>query len=329
MGKHERIITLCCLFLIVCSLAIPAHAEVKSLHTDKPLYKKNTDKTIIFSGTTEEDDINEIVTVVIYDPAGNFVKPAHSAYVGIEKTFEVKIPEKDLAAFSSHGIYNATAFIVQKAEGVSTTFDFSLDGSPITHPTTPSAPTQSSPTETPSEQTSTTESDSSIDESTITDDLSNEDGKSIQEKIKERIEATKKIKELQNMSQQSSGNKVNQTNENATAGNTIPSDVSTDTKNESPKPSENELGFDSNLLYVILGVVGAGVSGAAVYVIRHKPKTQDYSQYFAPAEKTETSEKPSVQSEDDYALMILKNRLAKGEITIDEFNELKQALKEP
>lgn len=31
-------------------------------------------------------------------------------------------------------------------------------------------------------------------------------------------------------------------------------------------------------------------------------------------------------SEDDYSLMILKNRLAKGEITIDEFNNLKKIL---
>jgi len=33
--------------------------------------------------------------------------------------------------------------------------------------------------------------------------------------------------------------------------------------------------------------------------------------------------------EEDYSLMILKNRLAKGEITIEEFNRLKDALKEP
>src|SRR5690348_2577442 len=33
-------------------------------------------------------------------------------------------------------------------------------------------------------------------------------------------------------------------------------------------------------------------------------------------------------SEDDYSLMILKNRLAKGEITVEEFNSLKQILAE-
>lgn len=41
-----------------------------------------------------------------------------------------------------------------------------------------------------------------------------------------------------------------------------------------------------------------------------------------------TKENPDNSSEDDYQLMILKNRLAKGEISIEEFKNLKQVLDE-
>ena len=45
--------------------------------------------------------------------------------------------------------------------------------------------------------------------------------------------------------------------------------------------------------------------------------------------KSETSEKSEkIQSREDSALKILKNRLASGEITIEEFQELKKVLKE-
>ncbi|MBI3640726.1 MAG: SHOCT domain-containing protein [Thaumarchaeota archaeon] len=45
--------------------------------------------------------------------------------------------------------------------------------------------------------------------------------------------------------------------------------------------------------------------------------------------KSETDKKSEkVQSREDSALTILKNRLASGEITIEEFQELKKVLKE-
>ena len=45
--------------------------------------------------------------------------------------------------------------------------------------------------------------------------------------------------------------------------------------------------------------------------------------------KSEKDKEPEkVQPKDEYALKILKNRLASGEITIEEFQELKKVLKE-
>lgn len=310
MNKHVRLLTFCCLFLIVISFVIPVSAEVKSLKTDKPLYKKNIDRTIVFSGTAEDENINEIVTIVINDPSDNFVL-LRQGYIGLEKTFEVKIPEKDLAKFTLHGIYNATAFIVNKTEGISITFDFSLDGSPVIHPT-PIVETETTETTPPISDVSDEESETVVND----DSSSNSEEKSIQEKIQERIDAAKKQKELQAS--------LPILEENQTA-----SEVDSSTNSSIVEHAE-EINLGSNLLYIIAGVGGAGAAGAAVYVMRntnrHRP---DYASYFTQPEKTESIQKPTMQNEDDYALMILKNRLAKGEITVDEFNELKRALKEP
>ncbi|MGI0010901.1 MAG: hypothetical protein ACREAE_05835, partial [Nitrosopumilaceae archaeon] len=91
---------------------------------------------------------------------------------------------------------------------------------------------------------------------------------------------------------------------------------------------ESVIGFDSTLLYVIAGIGSAGATGAVVYGIKNKSRHKRSHSAYSTHEKTMTP-KPSAPSEDDYAFMILKNRLAKGEITINEFNELKKALKEP
>ena len=311
--NHKRSVIISCFFVIGFSLIIPSYADVLSFKTDKTFYGKTG--TIVFSGSVEEEDYGELVTIVIEDPSGNFVQLIQ-VFPDIENNFEKSISVSKF--YTDAGIYNATAFINDKTNGKIIDFDLEKQR-PIVIPPSESTPEPDQP------QQDDVSSDTQNDQNSGT--ISNE--KSIQEKIKERIEAAKKIKELQNMSKPTNGNQDGQTPENHTTENPVPKDISTDTKNESPGPSVNEYGFDSSMLYVILGVVGAGGVGATVYIMRNKPKSRDYSQYFPSTEKTETSENSSIASEDDYALMILKNRLAKGEIAIDEFNELKKALKEP
>jgi len=322
---QKRIFPLCFAFLIVISLAVPAYADVNSLKTDKTLYKKNTDMTMTFTGTADEEDINEIVTIVIYDPGNNFVKPAHSGIVSSEKTFEIKISEKDFSKISSHGTYNATAFMTdqQKIDGFSITFDYSIDGSPVSHPTTQPVPTPQ-PTQTPIPSPTTTPQEPEDDS----------DGKSIEEKIQERIEAAKK------QGSQTSGNtdsgksiqekiqeridaeKKKESQINTTGNTTIPK--------EKPDASNtnNENNIDSNVSYIVIGLGAAAAVGVAVYGMKHKPKHMtDYVWDDASGEQIQHSDSQTTR-EEDYALMILKNRLAKGEITIEEYNELKSALKE-
>lgn len=88
---------------------------------------------------------------------------------------------------------------------------------------------------------------------------------------------------------------------------------------EQPQPSYD---FE-NILYPVMAVCGAGMVGFILY----RKKTS------ASKSGTVNSESSSTTQEDEtsgnYALDILKNRLAKGEITIEEFKILKDALSEP
>ena len=93
-------------------------------------------------------------------------------------------------------------------------------------------------------------------------------------------------------------------------------------------PSINFTNFDiKNILYPAISLVGVGIVIAVLY-FRKKRKLADT------VSKVKTATLPPIElgSEekgDDYAMAILKNRLAKGEITIDEFKTLKDELSEP
>jgi len=148
------------------------------------------------------------------------------------------------------------------------------------------------------------------------------------EKIKERIEAAKKEREAQTTSPPQTGADETAVNQTTTGESTTSTDDTKVTGNE-PATSgvSSAIDLGSNLLYVVIGLGGAGAVAGVVYGIKNKNR---HNQGNKPVVKIrEPSERSSIPSEDDYALMILKNRLAKGEITIDEYNALKEALREP
>ncbi len=111
--------------LLFSSISIPAFAEVETIQTDK-LFYSNGDK-IIFSGTVDNDSTG-LVTIVIRDSNDKFVLLTQ-AIIEFDNTFERSIDSNE--KFSVHGIYNATAFLVNMTEGKLTRFDYSLDGSPV------------------------------------------------------------------------------------------------------------------------------------------------------------------------------------------------------
>src|SRR6185312_17161056 len=86
-------------------------------------------------------------------------------------------------------------------------------------------------------------------------------------------------------------------------------------------------GFNVNtVLYPIISLVGVGIVVSILY-LRKKRDQSDNSIAVTP-----DSHVPEVVLEqkdgEDNAMVILKNRLAKGEITVDQFKELKEELSE-
>ncbi len=317
--RKGKLLVLCCFFVIAVALVMPASADIKSFKTDKTFYKKG-DK-IIFSGTVEDEDMGEFVTIVVEDPAANFVT-LRQGFITFDKTFTVTIDTKE--EFVSHGVYNSTGFVENKTNSKWVTFDFSLDGSPVIHPTPEPAPTQQPTSSQQQTQPSQTQQTSLTQQPNEEEFVTDNEEKTIQEKIKERIEAAKKQKEAQ-------ANPAPQTGSESTVDQTTTGESTTtnDTTVTGDKPTSGistPIDLGSNLLYVVLGLGGAGAITGVVYGIKNKNR---HSRGNLPVVKIrEPSERPLVPSEDDYAMMILKNRLAKGEITIDEFNALKDALRE-
>ena len=86
-------------------------------------------------------------------------------------------------------------------------------------------------------------------------------------------------------------------------------------------------GFANAVIYPIISLVGAGIVVSILY-LRKKRNQSDSSTEMIP--ETPVPEVSLEQKDDgDNAMMILKNRLAKGEITVDQFKELKEELSEP
>ena len=113
------------IILLITATITPAFGEVTSIQTDHESFYKGDQ--IKFSGTVEEESIG-LVTIVIRDINDEFVMLVQ-AIINHDDSFEktIKIGEK----FSEHGMYNATGFILNMTKGITTGFGVSLNGVPI------------------------------------------------------------------------------------------------------------------------------------------------------------------------------------------------------
>ncbi|MFQ5475483.1 MAG: SHOCT domain-containing protein [Nitrosopumilus sp.] len=111
--------------LLISTMMSPTFAEVTNIQTDSRSFY-NGDQ-IEFSGTVEKGSVG-LVTIVIRDLNDEFVMLTQ-ALINYDDTFDktVRINEK----FSEHGMYNATGFILNMTKGVTTDFGVSLNGIPI------------------------------------------------------------------------------------------------------------------------------------------------------------------------------------------------------
>ena len=137
---------------------------------------------------------------------------------------------------------------------------------------------------------------------------------SLDELIQQRIEQAKKLQQQI----QSSGKQQNvKLSEQIGLGDSI-------VQNNMQGSSQNglpQIDFGS-MIYPIIAVIGAGIV-AAIFYLR---KIGIFPQQSQVKQKYET---PEIAEQEDYAMMILKNRLAKGEISLDQFQSIKEVLLEP
>jgi hypothetical protein len=180
----------------------------------------------------------------------------------------------------------------------------------VVYATTPSVPVQSIP---PGSSGTSAQNNTGTTQTT--------DVQAIYDEIQKRVENAKRLQQLM----QEKPKKIS-LNENVNLGDSI-GNVST---SNAGATSENKLlSVDfNNILYPLIALAGVGVIVAVLYVKKNKlwfnsdfKSTNIHDDSMKPVEKDDVIE--------DYSLMILKNRLAKGDITIEEFNRLKDALKEP
>jgi hypothetical protein len=160
---------------------------------------------------------------------------------------------------------------------------------------------------------------------------------SLEELLKQRMADAQRLQELLHgqtlpSTTQSSPSMTHSVALNETVGiddvsdnNTVQKSVSTPQNNLS---SINFANFDiKNILYPAISLVGVGIVIAVIYFRKKRKLTDTVSKVKA---ATLPPVEPGIEEkDDDYALSILKNRLAKGEITIDEFKALKDELSEP
>ena len=107
--------------LLALSTTTLAFAEVTDIQSDSELFYQEDE--ITFSGTVEKDSTG-LVTIVIQDFNDEFVLLAQ-ATINPDDSFEKTVKIND--AFTDSGIYDATGFIFNMTKGATTNFTVSFD----------------------------------------------------------------------------------------------------------------------------------------------------------------------------------------------------------
>jgi len=317
MVRRNTIMLLVCLSILTSSIVLPAYAEVTSVQTDRTFYTPGS--KIHFTGTVAKDDYQKLVNIVIHDPTGNFVLIT-GGFSSADSTFQITQDAGN--QFRVKGTYNATAFIGKESDGKTVRIDFSPDGSLVIHPTYQTQTVQNNPSSSSSQsQGSTQATQNNVQTSTGTSGTNNDP--SVDQIIQQRIDAAKKLKELLD---QQKGKHVNtELSENIGVvdyGSPIMVNGG---------PASNLFGqYDfKSVLYPLIALGGVGI----VVAILFSRKRFAMPQLNTLSTKKPIEESPTISSsdepEEDYALMILRNRLVKGEISVDEFKSIKEVLIEP
>lgn len=293
-------------------------AEVTSLQTDSDLFYKGDQ--IKFSGNVEDGSIG-LVSIVIRDLNDEFVMLLQ-AIINPDDSFEktIKIDEQ----FSEHGIYIATGFILNMTKGVTADFGVSLNKSPIIlkEPQIDNETVKENiiPEET-SEKELKVENiiiptgiasfvDSSRDPQYYIDRYYNEilykswfDRNYPELTIEEAVGYTDNILEIKSTVQE-----------------LIDKEIMPEAQASSIIEPMQETNNNSEIAQISLAVVGVGILFGAVYGV--KRKVDDNSKLIFINRETIRKKliRPIIGSNPKD---ILKMRLAKGEITLEEYEKIK------
>ena len=306
---------------------LPAFAEVSELSTNERMYFLDDD--IVFEGKVDPGTTG-LVTIVIRDSNNNFVLLTQ-AIINPDDTFEKRVEINN--KFTTHGGYNATGFILNMTDGAQTTFDVSTDGSlfsyeeeqqvteteqttvvitPISIPDSTSISVQKfsgiadfvDPDKDPqyyldryyNEPGYKSWFDTYYTDITIEEAVGYEEPKSMKDEITEII--TEEI---------------------------IPEEVLPDAEAISAPTitSTNESEISGETTQMALAIGGLGILLGAVYGVKRKvdSNTEQISKNRDTIKKKLLG---GILSNDPSSL--IRERLAKGEITIEEYNQLKKTL---
>jgi len=205
-----------------------------------------------------------------------------------------------------------------------------------------SVPSNIAPVMMPSSPTPTPTQPNTQNTTTSSDQNSNQSQLSIEQQIQERIAAAQKLQALLNGQQSSPSTQSNPSssqpqNSQQTVQLNESIGVNDNAANLGSKKSNsvsannltlnNFANFDiKTILYPAISLIGIGIVVAILYSRKkrkHGTVVMESKEAHLPVEQT------FEKKDEDYALTILKNRLAKGELTVDEFKKLKDELSEP
>jgi hypothetical protein len=302
------------------STIAPVFAEVTSIQTNSESFYNG--EQIKFSGTVEKGSIG-LVTIVIRDLNDVFVVLLQAS-INHDDSFEKTVIITD--KFSKHGIYDATGFILNMTKGATTDFGVSLNGVPIIQKEKQTEDKEvkdnpvieeKSETELKVKETITTTSianfvDSSKDPQYYIDRYYNEksykswfDRNYPELTIEEAVGYTDNITETKLMVQELISKEI------------IPEAQASSIVQPIQQNSNPEMA------QMVLAIAGLGILFGAVYGV--KRKVDDNSKLISI--NRETIRKKIIQSIiGSNPKEILKIRLAKGEITLEEYEKIKSKL---
>lgn len=323
------------MLILLISTIVPAYAAVTSFHTDRTFYVKGDQVSI--SGTVDVESTG-LVSIVFRDSNNKFVLLTQ-AFIQSDSAFKKYISTE--LKFTDHGIHNATAFIFNLTKGKTVSFDFSMDGS-IPIPSITKILTSESPVETGDSVSNENESKPKVIPETFSENEESElpdfvDPEKEPQHYLDRYynESTYQdwfdrnypdltIEEAVGLESQTNLNikeAIEEKIDSVISVNILP-DVEAATIINEPLSNVNSNNHEFTLLSLALG--GMAVLFGATYGIKRKVDTDSKN-----ISQNRASVRKMFGSILGYSPMdVIKNRLARGEISINQYTRLKKILGE-